>query len=285
MRLLFLGTGAATSVPLAFCSCPTCTAARAQGGKDLRRRAALLVNDDLLIDFGPDTVQASFAFGADLMRVRYWLQTHAHDDHFDSAHLITRSPDYGAQGVPPLTLYAAPRCIAHMSYMLNENEEGASLEDPAFLSRLRLTVVPAVTGAPQRLGRYTVWAVPSAHDPEAGSVIFAVSDGEAALLYATDTADFTEPVWAALHETGLRFSCAALDHTVGGDCATCPTHLNAVQVRRIVAGLRQRGLAAADCRFFATHLSHEENPPHETLRREAAPYGYDVAYDGLTLDI
>ena len=54
MQITFLGTGAATAVPLPFCSCPTCRAARVQGGKDLRTRSALLINDDLLIDCGAD---------------------------------------------------------------------------------------------------------------------------------------------------------------------------------------------------------------------------------------
>ena len=54
MRLTFLGTAAATACPLPFCRCAACTAAREAGGKDCRARSSLLVNQDLLLDLGPD---------------------------------------------------------------------------------------------------------------------------------------------------------------------------------------------------------------------------------------
>ena len=102
MQITFLGTGAATAVPLPFCSCPTCRAAREQGGKDLRTRSALLINDDLLIDCGADAVSLAHRLGKDLTRVRTLLVTHAHGDHFDPGHLVTRMPEYGCADTPPL---------------------------------------------------------------------------------------------------------------------------------------------------------------------------------------
>lgn len=285
MKLTVLGTAAATSVPLAFCSCPTCLTARARGGKDIRRRSSLLVNDDLLIDLGADTVIASMEFGCDLSKVRYWLQTHAHADHFDPGHLITRTADYGAEGVLPMTLYASPRTIAHMSNMLDEEEEGADLSDPAMLRALQLAVVPAHPGRPQMLGDYTVYAIPVLHDASVGSMIFALTDGTHALLYATDTPNFDDDVWSALRDTGLRFDCVLLDHTLGGDNLRCPTHLNAAQVRQIAYELHTRELVSPNSHIYATHISHEFNATHEELSHEAAKYGYKIAYDGMILTL
>ena len=53
MDITFLGTAAANAYPEAFCRCVTCERARALGVPSLRKRSALLVNDDLLIDLGP----------------------------------------------------------------------------------------------------------------------------------------------------------------------------------------------------------------------------------------
>ncbi len=50
MKLTFLGTDAATAFPLPFCKCDVCTECRELGGKNLRKRSSLLINDDLLID-------------------------------------------------------------------------------------------------------------------------------------------------------------------------------------------------------------------------------------------
>ena len=105
MRVTFLGTGAATACPLVFCRCPVCRAGWERGGKDLRRRSSALIGEDTLIDLGPDIMSAAFAFGVDIGQVRYCLQTHAHSDHFDAGHLITRMADYATADPLPLTVF------------------------------------------------------------------------------------------------------------------------------------------------------------------------------------
>src|ERR1700680_3510978 len=59
MKLRFLGTAASEGYPDAFCDCANCRRAREVRGRSLRRRSAALVNDDLLIDFGPDLMAAA----------------------------------------------------------------------------------------------------------------------------------------------------------------------------------------------------------------------------------
>ena len=55
MKIRYLGTAAAEGWPALFCSCPICTHAREHGGKNLRTRTQAILDDDLLIDFPPDT--------------------------------------------------------------------------------------------------------------------------------------------------------------------------------------------------------------------------------------
>jgi phosphoribosyl 1,2-cyclic phosphodiesterase len=50
-----------------------------------------LINDDLLIDLGPDIMSASHIHGCSLEGVRYCLQTHPHADHLDLSHLLSRA--------------------------------------------------------------------------------------------------------------------------------------------------------------------------------------------------
>ncbi len=83
MLLTFLGTGSAEGYPNAFCRCGNCERARTLGGRSLRKRSSALINDDLLIDFGPDIMTASFMHSRSLASVRYCLQTHSHADHLD----------------------------------------------------------------------------------------------------------------------------------------------------------------------------------------------------------
>lgn len=102
MKLTFLGTGAANAYPEAFCRCENCLRARALVGPSLRKRSAALINDDLLIDLGPDIMTAASIHGCPLTHVRYCLQTHGHADHLDPSHLLSRSPGYGVVGAPRL---------------------------------------------------------------------------------------------------------------------------------------------------------------------------------------
>src|SRR5262245_43509875 len=95
MRFTYLGTAASNAFPEAFCGCANCESARRLGGPSLRKRSAALVNDDLLIDLGPDIMAAAQMHGLALTRVQYCVQTHGHSDHLDPGHFLSRSPGYG----------------------------------------------------------------------------------------------------------------------------------------------------------------------------------------------
>lgn len=71
MIITFLGTAAANAFPEAFCKCRNCAQARRLGGPSLRKRSAALINNDLLIDLGPDIMAASHMHGCPLDDVRY----------------------------------------------------------------------------------------------------------------------------------------------------------------------------------------------------------------------
>lgn len=159
MELTFLGTGAATACPLPFCRCDACRAARGRGGYDRRARAAALIDGALLIDLGPDVAQAAQRLGRDLTEVRWWLQTHAHSDHFDAGHAVTRLAEYASVDVPCVTLLASGACLRRMSERLAQEEAGATLLDGGWRSRLHLRVIEASHGDTAVLGPYRVTAI------------------------------------------------------------------------------------------------------------------------------
>ncbi|NJO83030.1 MAG: hypothetical protein HC828_09540 [Blastochloris sp.] len=107
MQITFLGTAAANAYPEAFCRCANCTQARTLGGPSLRARSAALINHDLLIDLGPDIHTAAMRLGCGLDQVQFCLQTHAHADHLDPSHLLSRSPAYGVVDAPCLQFYSS----------------------------------------------------------------------------------------------------------------------------------------------------------------------------------
>jgi len=282
MNITFLGTAAANAFPEAFCRCANCERARALGGPSLRKRSAALINDDLLIDLGPDIMTASFLHGRPLTNVRYCLQTHAHADHFDPSHLLSRSPEYGVVGAPRLHLYASPATAQQAAQLLERDCAPASLFDPEIRERLNLEIHQITPLQSFAVGPYQVLAFPANHDPAVESLLYAVEADGRTVFYGTDTATLLEDTWQAFHRHRLRFDVVILDHTYGPD-QRGSDHLSAHQFIEHVARMREEGLLADRARLLATHIAHEGNPAHPELVDWAAQHGYEIAYDGLTV--
>jgi phosphoribosyl 1,2-cyclic phosphate phosphodiesterase len=284
MKITFLGTAAATACPLTFCRCPVCRTAWKRGGKDFRRRSSVLIGEDLLIDLGPDVMSAAFDYGADMSRVRFLLQTHSHSDHFDAGHLIARLSDYAAEDTLPLTLCASPETLLHMSERLALEEDGASLMTPEWQERLNLTVCPMRHGDVIEAGGRRITAVESNHDPADGSLLWVIEEGGAAFLYATDTMKFTDRALELFRSRGFRFDAAAIDHTYGPGTPG-GGHLCADEVIAEMERLRTAGVLSPSCRILATHISHEGMPLHDELSEFASAHGYEIAWDGMTVEL
>lgn len=282
MRLTFLGTAAANAYPEAFCGCDNCERARVLGGASLRKRSAALINDDLLIDLGPDVMTASNLHARPLSRVRYCLQTHAHADHLDPSHLLSRSPGYGVVGAPRLHFYASQGTLREAARLLERDCAPAGLLDPHVGERLNLEFHPIEALQSLTLGRYRVTAFPANHDPAVDPLLYTIESEGYCIFYGTDTATLPEETWQGFHRHNLRLGLVILDHTYGpgesgGD------HLSAGQFIEHLARMREEGLLTPAARAFATHIAHEGNPPHPELAEFAREHGYEIAHDGLTV--
>jgi phosphoribosyl 1,2-cyclic phosphate phosphodiesterase len=282
MVITFLGTAAANAYPEAFCACDNCERARVLGGPSLRKRSAALINDDLLIDLGPDIMTASNMHGRPLSNVRYCLQTHAHADHLDPSHFLSRSPEYGVVNAPRLHFYASPGTVQRTAQLFERDCAPASLLDPEVGERLNLEIHQIEALESFTVGRYQVTAFPANHDPTVDPLLYAVEAEGRSIFYGIDTATLPEETWQGFHRRRLRFDVVILDHTYGPD-ESGSDHLSARQLIEHVARMREEGLLTDKARAFATHIAHEGNPVHPELVDFATRHGYEVAYDGLTI--
>lgn len=283
MNLTFLGTAAANAYPEAFCQCNNCERARVLGGASLRKRSAALIDDALLIDLGPDIMTASNLYARPLSRVRYCLQTHAHADHLDPSHLLSRSPGYGVIGASRLHFYASPGTLRVAARLLERDCAPTGLLDPAVGEHLNLEIHQIEALQSFSLGDYYVTAFPANHDPVVDPLLYAIQVQGDCIFYGTDTASLPEETWQGFHRHKLRFTLVILDHTYGPQQPGGDDHLSAHQFIEHIARMREEGLLAEKARVFATHIAHEGNPPHPELTDFAEQHGYEIAYDGLTL--
>ncbi|HEY8600817.1 MAG TPA: MBL fold metallo-hydrolase [Thermomicrobiales bacterium] len=311
MNVTFLGTAAAEGVPQLWCRCDYCQLVRQRGGKNIRYRTATLINDDLLIDAGPDLSPAAARLGVDLAAVRALLVTHPHYDHLEPDSLRARGRYWGGTALPPLTVYAgrasldllgqgaefdalqlAPRRIAPFQ-QFDIVTGGAAVADP------RVPRAAAFPMTPVR--RYEVWTLAAEHSlPEDEAMLFVIrqtagpevpegAEG-ATLFYGTDTGPFPEATWTALDRLaaqGVRFGAAVVDATfgTGRDLKQPGAHLTIRQMTEHQQVLARRGLLADNAQRLAIHFSHYFTPPHDELTALLAPDGIIPAYDGLTITL
>jgi phosphoribosyl 1,2-cyclic phosphate phosphodiesterase len=280
--LTFLGTGSADGYPSAFCRCDHCQRARLLGGPSLRKRAAALVNDDLLIDPGPDVAVSAAQHGRPLTGVCHCLQTHAHADHFDPVLFLSRGSDWGFVGGSHLHYYASHASARRIAQLLERDFAPASFLDPAIGERLNLTVNIVEPLRPFVAGAYRVTPFAANHDASVEPLLYAIEADGRTIFYGTDTAPLPEETWRGFHQHRLRFDLVVLDHTYG-EAPSQGDHLDARQFGEQITRLREEGLLNAGARIFAQHISHADNPPHPDLVEIAARRGYEVAYDGLTV--
>ena len=284
LKITFLGTAAANAFPEAFCRCKNCEQARRLGGASLRKRSSVLVNEDLLIDLGPDIMAAAQMHAVSLSNVCYCIQTHPHADHLDLSHLLSRSPGYGTVGAPCLHFYASQETLERAAQTFIRDLAGESLLSADTQKYLNLQMHAIEAYQPVTFGRYRVTAFPANHARGMGAMLYAVEADGQCIFYGADTASLFEQTWQAFHGLNMRFDMAMLDHTYGPD-QPGGDHLSAHQVIEHVARMRKEGVLAPDGRAFATHIAHEGNPAHPELAAFAKQHGYEIAYDGLIVEV
>lgn len=284
MNVTFLGTAAAPSMPIPFCVCKVCTEARRFCGKNLRRRSSLVVNDDLLVDIGPDMATASFQHHISLAGIGICLQTHPHADHLDIGFILSRHAEYGTAIVGDLLLAGSDETLQAIDALVSQQSAYGSIFDSATQSALKLKLLSLTPFEAYSIGDYRITGFPANHGIDQGFLLYSIVQGDHAVFYGTDTSVLSEEVWEHLRQKRIRYDVVILDHTYGIGFESRPgDHLASKDVATHANRFLECGLLKDTGVVYATHLSHEGNLEHDELDEYARGQGYRVAYDGLRL--
>jgi phosphoribosyl 1,2-cyclic phosphate phosphodiesterase len=289
VKITFLGTAAAEGYPDPFCRCDNCEGARALGGRALRKRASALIDDELLIDFGPDLLPASQIHNVPLTGVRYAVQTHGHDDHFFPDNFTYRTERCLVTDAPHLQ-YAVSPFVARMvkNALVPHFRSGDDLGRNQFPSfRMDLVIHPQWETVD--IGPYEVLAIPAVHAPGTDARVLGIRrsapDGETrTLLYCTDTAPMPDGTWERVAEEGWSFDLVVMDCT-HGIAPNSSVHHSRESMLAERERMRSAGAFGDGSRLMAHHFAHHSNPLPDAMDRLGREGGYDVAYDGLTVEV
>lgn len=277
MKLTYLGTAAYEGVPAAFCECPVCTAARREGGRNVRGRASSLIERDLLIDIAPDLSYSAGRAGIGLSRVLYILITHSHSDHFAFEELRARDTRWYCTipNAQPVTVVGNRRV-------------GELLRAHCDLADTDMTFREIRAFESVALGAYRVTALPAAHKPDEDAFFYLIERGGRTLLYAHDTGMPDDAVFAYL--AGKRLDCISLDCT----CAltdTRATHMGVAADIEVRERLRQLGCVDARTICVCNHFSHNglhrdgDVMLHEEFAQFVQKEGFLASYDSMEIEI
>ncbi|MFC5407092.1 MBL fold metallo-hydrolase [Cohnella soli] len=272
MKVRFLGTAAFEGIPAMFCGCELCKKAFELGGKEIRTRTSVMLDDDLKIDFPPDTFTHMVRERLDLEAIRTLLFTHSHSDHLYAEDLVARLPGYTRTADSPLPVYGNELVVTMIKAKLDA-EGGA--QGRYSLNRVRPY---------SRIELHDGFAVPLpvVHDPMETCLLYYIEKNGKAMLYGHDSGTFPDETWDWLKDKKLDL--AILECTMGHSPYR-KSHMNIEAVLETNARLRDDGILKDGGSVVVTHFSHNAQLLHTDFQAIFEPHGIQVAYDGMQLEI
>ena len=277
MKLLCLGTAAAEGMPATFCNCKVCAQARKLGGKNFRARTQMLINDDLLIDFGPDTYMSAQKFGVDLSAIKHLLITHTHQDHYLPFELAYR--DQGCakdMKEPVVTLYGndgLKRVFPEYFSLEKQERFGVRFQELTVFERTRV-------------GEYTVTPLKADHMTSEQAFIYLIEYKGKNMLYCNDTGRICQENKDFLAKLEKPLDLVSFDCTYGiVEAGKWNGHMSFYDDVVLFDELKVLGAVTEKTKAVVTHFSHWNMLMHDEMQRLADEYGFIVAYDGLTIEI
>jgi phosphoribosyl 1,2-cyclic phosphate phosphodiesterase len=277
MELTILGTAAAEGWPAPFCRCAFCEEARRRGGPNIRTRSGALIDDDLKIDFCPDTLCQMQRTGRCLDRVRTLVFTHQHSDHVAAQEMEWAVVPYTQTPPAEIHVHANAETLALIEGAF-EPKQRDQLTNYRFHPPLQ-SLVPVTTAAGDVI-------LPMPADHVRGAFVLRITrarDGKT-LFYGHDSGLYPEATLAALAD-GPKLDIALFDCTLGGQKSQNRGHMGIDGVIQMADELRRRGAVTDRTKLVATHFSHNGGLLHEELCAAFLPHGILVAYDGITLRV
>lgn len=299
-KLLFLGTGTSTGVPMIGCDCPVC---RSADPHNRRLRSSIYISaGDLrvLVDTSPDFREQ--ALKHNIRKVDAVLITHAHVDHLFGLDDIRRLNTIQKADIP---LYANSNGLNDIrrifDYIFKPNVPGT------YRPKLDLRS----SDAPFTIHPLTSSPAPSCDTPSCGTAVADADacggDGEGRAQSFASPAAFSVTPFPVVHgwttTQGFRFDYDGASLAYMPDCNELPegsralirgvdtlildtlryrphpTHLSLEQSLAVIADIKPR-------RAWLTHICHDLD--HEKLTAELIEMGFPnvrPAYDGLEIEL
>lgn len=245
--------------------------ARALRGKNIRTRSSIHIDEDLKIDWPPDTYLHVLQYNLNLARVKYLFITHSHYDHLHPDDLLMRQTPFAhMRSSNPLNIYGSQDAIDCILKAVGET------------TKTGLTLKVLEPFETIKAGRFKVTALLADHDPKRVCFLYILESKNNIILYGHDSGWFPEETWRMLE--GWKLDLAILDCTTGA-FSSRGYHMGLKEVIEMKRQMLSKNIADKDTIFVATHFSHNGLLLHEELSSKLTSEGVEAAYDGLIIEL
>ncbi len=255
MKLVFLGTGTSTGIPLIGCRCPVCTS---DDPRNKRLRTSIYLvseNTHIVVDTTPDFRTQALAHN--VARVDALLLTHSHADHILGFDDIRRFNSIQDQVIP---VYGSPDTIADMKRIFDYVDK----KHAPGLFRPRVDFKELTD--PVQISPFSIEPFPVPHGPK-HTYGYRIEAGGSSFGYFPDCIEVPPAVIARLQGVDVMIL----------DAIRHKPHATHLTVEDSVKTLQQIGAAKS----FIIHLCHDLD--HQTTQ-DSLPEATFVCYDGQTLE-
>lgn len=282
MKIRYWGTAAAEGIPALFCDCKVCREAREKGGRYVRMRSQVMLDDSVLVDFGPDTYANTVRFRCDLSAIEHVVITHVHEDHFYPTDLFCRQIGMGTVlNTPTLTLHGSEdvKAMAMRIWGVIAPEEPDRL-----LKQNRVAFHEMEAYQTYRVGDLNVTPLPATHNTPHPFVYIFEKAQKTMLLY-NDSGYLSEETMSWLKEKGVQFDLVSYDCT-HGEKGAGSRHMGIPDNLEMQRRFIKNGNYKENTVSVITHFSHNiQTAGYGDMEKIAEENGFVLAYDGLEIEI
>ena len=284
----FYGTGAAEGIPSPFCSCRVCENARKAGGREVRRRTMLRLDDAMTIDLGADSFQQALMYG-DFTKLIHVLVTHTHEDHL--AHMMMNVRNMAIRrGNEPLHFYFTDKAYDIVSFWRASSPINKGLtmmmEEKGVVAFHKLNFYrPAVINGceivPLRGNHIGNMGEHSAN------YLITLKDGRT-LFYGLDTGWYLPETIQALSQYQVDIMISECTFGLTPNRSEHPqNHLDAFACMKLFGILLSQGTLRKNSQIYLTHINHHTSTHQELSEwfcKQDFPCPITLTYDGYEID-
>lgn len=278
MDIMFLGTAAAEGMPAVFCNCEACVKSKSLGGKNIRTRSQIMINDDLMMDFPMDSYLHMIVNKLDLTKIKNIFITHAHMDHCYPLEFTLHGEPYAHNMTNQILNIYGNETVITRAEKMNEGQLKEAVKETLKLRKISSYSEINIDG-------YKITSLPAEHTKFEDCLTYVIDDGKKVFMQFNDSGILPDSVYEWMAKKSIKIDAISFDCTYGYFLKGKGRHMGVLDNINERNRMKSFGLLNDDCKFYLTHFSHNSGMLHDEFVEKVKGLDFIVCYDGMKVTL